>query len=509
MSRALLILLLAGQISSLLFGQPTGSVQGSVRNEVTGVGIPGVHVVLYTRQATRYETDTDASGAFLVTGVAVGTYQARLEKPGFSPATDQGTAVLKADTNGAIQMNVTMSGSIHVRGRVVDRDGKLVQGSSVRLLGYQAGQNTEGPEFEFKDVRPGYYTLIAMPPLGSKLAATYYPSSIERDGAVRIAVLGDHDLEGFEIRLLETDQFHISGKVLTEEGEPATNARVTLAPMIHTTGTMAGGDTVSVYPGAENIGPVEQEMVAKNGSFTFNNVRKGDWTILATTGMNGDVISVARIKQGSARVGVDRGDVDDVEIRPTGFIQVSGTIEWDGEPPRQAMVNFTPAANPGAFLAGQTGSGNKDGTFKLSLQPGRVFLTPPLFQGYYAASLTMGGQEVLGVPLDIFADPPPIHAVLKRANGVIKGKAESGTSFVMLIPAQTDRLGFGAQVIPALDGTFEMKNVAPGDYTITAFAPPRSLDPAILEKARLLGVRVHVDDSNSPRVELPLVHWLE
>src|SRR5262249_4083608 len=129
MSRALSIVLSAG----LMFGQAPGSgtIQGSVRNEVTGAGITNVHLVLYNRTAVRYETDTDRSGSFAVTGVAPGTYQSRLEKNGYASATDQGTAVIGA-ASGSAQMNVTMSGSVALRGHVVDADGNPVKGSTVR-----------------------------------------------------------------------------------------------------------------------------------------------------------------------------------------------------------------------------------------------------------------------------------------------------------------------------------------------------------------------------------------
>jgi hypothetical protein len=480
-----------------------------VRNEVTGAGIPGVHVVLFTRQAVLYETDTDASGSFLVTGVAPGSYQARLEKNGYSFATDQGTAVIGAASDSA-RMNVTMSGSVALRGRVVDADGKLVKGSSVRILDFQTGsRSTEGPEFEFKDVRPGYYTLVAVPPAGSELAPAYYPSAIDAYGAVRIAVLGDRDLDGYDIRMETADTFQVSGKILDETGKPLQNARVTLQPVIRHNGRMTGGSSVSVYPASESNGAAEQDLVSKDGTFSFKNVRKGDWTIAAMRLIGNDVVTAAMLRQGSVRVTVDRSDVEDLEIRPAALMQITGSIEWEGGPPRQAMVLFSSATGLNTDLA-RGGGGNKDGTFTLSLEPGRgVYISTSEFTGYYLASVTMGGQEVLGMPVDILTAPPPIHVVMKRATGTVRGKADPGTSFVMLIPAQSERLGFGRQVFPAADGSFEVKDLAPGAYTIAAFFAPRSLDPAVLEKARTVGVHIQVENSSPANVELRTVRWLQ
>jgi hypothetical protein len=56
-------------------------MEGVVVSAVTGVGVAGVKVTVFTRQALRYETTTDDSGSFRFAGAAPGSYELRLEKP--------------------------------------------------------------------------------------------------------------------------------------------------------------------------------------------------------------------------------------------------------------------------------------------------------------------------------------------------------------------------------------------------------------------------------------------
>src|SRR6185295_14168083 len=71
--------------ASLGAAQTTGSVNGSVVNRITGAGVPGAIVVVYTRQAVLYEVTTDDSGNFSVFGMKPGDYEIRFEKQGYDP----------------------------------------------------------------------------------------------------------------------------------------------------------------------------------------------------------------------------------------------------------------------------------------------------------------------------------------------------------------------------------------------------------------------------------------
>src|SRR2546423_1143682 len=69
--------------TAALLPAQTGVAEGTVINRITGAGIPGVAITLFTRQAVRYETISDDSGAFRVQGMSPGSYQTLYEKAGF------------------------------------------------------------------------------------------------------------------------------------------------------------------------------------------------------------------------------------------------------------------------------------------------------------------------------------------------------------------------------------------------------------------------------------------
>src|SRR5215469_10168437 len=82
MSRTILFAL---SMAAGALAQNGGSVEGVVVNPNTGSGVAGVSITVYTRQAVRYETTSDGSGAFHVTGMTPGAYEVRFEKDGYWP----------------------------------------------------------------------------------------------------------------------------------------------------------------------------------------------------------------------------------------------------------------------------------------------------------------------------------------------------------------------------------------------------------------------------------------
>ena len=52
--------------------QDTATVEGVVVNKVTGAGIGGATVRFFASRANRYETSTDQTGVFRITGVKPG-----------------------------------------------------------------------------------------------------------------------------------------------------------------------------------------------------------------------------------------------------------------------------------------------------------------------------------------------------------------------------------------------------------------------------------------------------
>jgi hypothetical protein len=152
--------------------------------------------------------------------------------------------------------------------------------------------------------------------------------------------------------------------------------------------------------------------------------------------------------------------------------------------------------------------------FQLRTVPGRYYIVPlSLFSGgYYPDSVTLGGRDVMGQPVDLFPGSPPIQVSYKAARGSVRGKVDDATSTIILIPEQATTIGFGRMAQANADGTFEIQGVAPGSYSIAALSGMNflaRLDPAVLAKVASSGARVRVEQSPVEGIELTAAPWLQ
>src|ERR1022692_189678 len=111
------------------------SVQGEVRNSVSGMPIERAHVSLRRYNSggfDKYGALTNAEGKFRITGVPAGSYQVTLERVGYVPPLEvtRGTVTLSPDEKkDNLQLKLVPLGAIS--GRVLDADGQPVEGLQV------------------------------------------------------------------------------------------------------------------------------------------------------------------------------------------------------------------------------------------------------------------------------------------------------------------------------------------------------------------------------------------
>lgn len=148
----------------LLPCQDGGSLQGKVVNPNSGEPVAGAEIVLFTRLALRYETTSDAAG-FQFADVKTGDYEIRFEKEGYTFGRREPAQPYRiAAGQPAIHIRLEMSRHAALSGRVVDIEGKPVR-AVVKLAGGgpEVAANEDG-EFAIKDIEPGFYTLVDIPP---------------------------------------------------------------------------------------------------------------------------------------------------------------------------------------------------------------------------------------------------------------------------------------------------------------------------------------------------------
>jgi hypothetical protein len=525
------LLLFPFLFSPALPGQGSGSVDGKVVNPNTGQGVAGVGIVLYTRQAVRYETTSDASGAFQIVDVTPGNYEIRFEKEGYLSGRQEPAQPYRIAAGGApIHVRLEMSRRATLSGRVVDGEGKPVPKAQVKLLLSNAeipGFASESGGFTFKDVNPGIYTLLAVPPSPAESTATqnittsdgriepiptFFPSTADLSGAQKIVVRGDVDIDGLEIRLLPAEVHRIRGVVLDERGSPVAGAAVSLAPLAMLPSRVISnsqGMYLTILGPSQGAGsPQMRTTTDANGTFEFPSVPAGDWQIAVT--ISGPIDSVefaSTIRGGAITALVGHADVDRLQVQTGAPLTLAGTIDWGDLPKRAGAAFLMPADGRFSLSSFVPNAG-----LQMRAVPGRYYVVPNFAAGYYPDSVTLGGRDVLGQALDLIPGSPPIQISYKPARGTVRGKVDDPASTVVLIPEQITTIGFGRMVRAKADGTFEIAGVAPGTYVIAALSGSdfgARLDPAVLSKVASSGTRVRVEDNPLEGIELTASPWLQ
>ncbi|HEY6347493.1 MAG TPA: carboxypeptidase regulatory-like domain-containing protein [Bryobacteraceae bacterium] len=514
-------------------GQGGGSLDGKVVNPNTGQPVAGVDIVLYTRQALRYETTSDGGGGFQFADVKPGSYEVRLEKEGYTFGRREPAQPYRiAAGQPAIHVRLEMSRRAALSGRVVDGEGKPVR-AQVKLAegGLAAAVNEDG-EFAIKDVEPGFYTLLAMPQAAiSKEAApksandaervepvaTYYPSASDSAGAQKIAVRGDTDITGLEIRMQTAEVHRVRGVVLNENGSPTAGAQVSLAPLAtlpsRTIATF-NGLYVTILPAGRGVGPEQaQTTTDSNGTFEFPSVPTGDWQISARKSPV-STVDFPAISAGAVAALVGHADIQGLQVQQGSSFTLTGTIDWGDLPKKAGAVSLISADGQSGGLAsfGPSAGLQPNAGLQLRAVPGRYYIVPQFSAGYYPGSVTLGGRDVMGQAVDLFPGSPPLQVSYKPALGSVRGKVDNAASNVILLPDQVTTVGFGRMAQAKADGTFEIPGVAPGSYIIAALSgmdQRARLDSAVLAKVASSGARVRVEQSPVEGIELTAAPWLQ
>jgi hypothetical protein len=514
-----------------LFAQDTGTVEGHVVNSATGNGIPAVPVEIRNPQGDFYHATTDAAGAFHMAGVKYGTYGSTVTQTGYDRGDDTLNGGIRVYRQEAVQFDIKMVPWTTLRGRVLDPDGEPAPKVRVQLslfggpLGFKYGDvlTDEHGSFSLQKLPPGSYLLLAKPePVGqtgegarTESVPTYYPSGIEPAQADRIYIRGGIDPPDYEIRLRTSPVYRIRGVVLDDAGKPAPHAAVHLM--------RPGGHGLQSYVWSKDYivaGPegATQEMEVLSGAdgrFEFPSVRRGEWRVEAELDPKLDPIEREYVEpSGGVTVTATGHDVDDLEIRLALPFDLEYSVDW-------GTTQAPESERDGAGLMlrpmdGQPfGPPGEPGSFK-DLLPGRYRIVPlaSSFPGLYVASVLLAGREVLGQEVDLEPGSAPLRIVYKAGAGILRGTVEKGQATTIVLLPQSSQPPREWSLIRALrcrpDGTFEFGSVEPGDYYAWAFdrVDTRALlDPAIVASLLSSAATLKVQEGSTVSVELRAVHW--
>ena len=526
-------------LAPLLPAQSGGAAEGVVTNSITHAPIAGVAVTLWTPQAVNYNATTDQSGAWRITDMKPGRYRSRYEKEGFSEPRRGGTGVDPMIAVGPggnpVRLDAELVPFGSVRGRVVDSDGNPAPDAEVSLVsaaGFAAyapvKTDSEG-QFSISQIEPGSYQLLAkfkspeQKPASQdrvEFVPTYYPSAIDLSQAGDIDLRGGTDLSGFDIRLRTALVYHVRGVALDPDGNPIPKALVHLGSTT-TEKTFAGQmsfNSTRFYLGVAGRLTTEATTVSgPDGAFDFASVRSGEWTLNAQTDPKRDADRSLRLSwSGNIPVTVSDRDVSDVQIRFPQTFTLEAQVDY-GDRPLPEDVRNAPVPVV-LYSLDQDGPGvphipTRAGAVLRfpNLAPGRYKILPlsGFPPGYYAASVRVAGQEVLGQPVELNAGAALIQIVYKPNASALRGIIDRGESATVLLwPQSGSPLDMVRAVQAGSGGVFEFGSLAPGAYSVVALDTSNvdKLSESVLRSLTSSATSVQVDEGSSPSVALRLTH---
>jgi hypothetical protein len=465
------------------------SVQGEVRNSVTGMLIERAHVSLRRYNSggfDKYGGLTNAEGKFRITGMPAGSYMLTLDRVGYVASLEmtRSPVMLAPDEKkDNLQLKLVPMGAIS--GRVLDAGGQPVDGLQVHAeqgeRTMHTGVTDDRGQYRIGGLDPGRYRVrtqtqnLPVPPeirtdgtTEILYADTYHPGALDAKGAARVVVGPGSDVTGIDIRLVRAAIIRMAGRV---------------------TGMPEGSKNVYVQVTRANGGQGAQ--VKPDGSFEIWRPDPGKYKLRAMCNDSGEML-------GSAVVEVEVGDsdIDNILLTLVAPEDIRGQLEFEDEGAREAQMlggpaptrvaaQGTPQAPPprpprrilfrevSSMIGQPTGDVSEDGAFTVpKVSPGKYIVSTQGYPGY-VKSIRMGDTASDGPALNLNqgSGGARVTVTLSSAFGEVGGtvrddKGPAAGARVVLQSTLNTWMPLYSE--SQADGTYSFKSVAPGTYVLLA-----------------------------------------
>lgn len=323
---------------------------------------------------------------------------------------------------------------------------------------------------------------------------TYYPAANDPDGASAITVEPGSQLTA-DITLRSVPALHL--RVTNANTDPSHNTQVTLMQKVF------GNSGIFVQPWTVNTG---------SGPIEISGIPPGNYdaNFQVFSRENGD--NRARPNSRRQTINVTRdGEIDAANSSEPAV--VTGIVKFEGAeaPPIRASIQLH---------SRESGDGNAssiapDGTFEtLTLRPGRYEVFVPNAARFLVKSIAADGAKVNGHTIEI-KDSSPVQLAVVASQGVggIEGVVQRGDkpfagAMVVLVPHDlADSGALFRRDQSDSDGTFILRDVVPGKYTLLAIENGWNLEwanPAVLKSYLPKGETVQVEANGKYNVKVKL-----
>ncbi len=362
------------------------------------------------------------------------------------------------------------------------------------------------------------------------LAAVFYPGVVDPDAAQHITLGLAEERDGFDIQLQLVPTAHVEGTIVSPTGRFPARMTVSLVPSSATAGTPLRSGSLSA-------------RVTPDGSFVFNSVEPGQYTLSARASTvstpdpppparpGGPPQAPARIVTAlelwaTADVTVRGQDIKGIVLQLQPGMTIDGRVAFDGELPppddlSRMRVTLAPLASGNVAPSVPTTESHRDGTFHASgVMPGQYRVATLAPRGWYLRSALLGGRDVLDTGLDVSAGQNIAGLVLHYSDrtttltGTIADALGRPAPDYFLFAFSTDRSAWSppsrrvsSLVRPRPDGRYEIINLPPGEYYLCAIEDIQNLDrydPQVLESLTTASVKVTLAEGGTTRQNVRL-----
>ena len=488
----------------------TAKVRGRVTAVDTGAPLRRVQMALSATDIPNYRrtTQTDAQGRYEFVDLPAGKFSLNASKAGYVGLQygqrrpyEAGTPIALAEGETATPIDFVLPRGSVISVRLTDEFGEALAQAQVsaqrfqytpdgqrRLTPARTGTTDDRGELRLFGLMPGEYVVegsvrnATVSVIGGVVnpsdstdgyPSMYYPGTPNAAEAQPVS-LGIGEEIHVQFSLQPARMTRISGTVRDSGGRPVAGSELIMTPRV------AGGLGFAISGG------LSINRTLPDGSFTIGSVAPGEYTI--------DVRQLANptssFESASVPVSVGTADITGLRITTSKGSVVSGRVIWNGTAARTNPLPISPrvtAQSVDAALALGFGSDPKadgtlddDGNFQLGGVSGRIFLAMPVPPAWTLKSVTLDGEDITDVPLDI-AGRTSIEGVritltdkLTHLTGqVTDASGKPLAQYVaVLLPADEKEPTVASRFIrvarPDTNGRFDVRNIRPGRYVVTA-----------------------------------------
>lgn len=466
-------------------------IRGTVVDAISDEGLRKAYLRLTGKGGT-YAAVTDDHGKFSIENIEPGTYVLTAERQGFIEAqfgeADGQPVEIRLTAGQALDLRFKLTPQAVLSGRVLDEDGDVWVHADVNLYrskwthgkrqlqGFSGSTVDDQGEFRIGQIPPGKYFLSAAAdaswesrnrPQGQdaflQRQLTWYPNSLDVEGATAVTLEPGNQLSGLEIRLRRGSVHRVLGRLLGAENVPPPDEA--LRPF--------GGRKISVDSTSGLSINSQPGMIHSDGSFEIAGIPSGAYEIHVTQGF-----AFNQVMLGSMKVQVDDRDLEGVSIQLVPPRPLKGTIKIaeDGSMKRSGLTVRLDAFRPGWTPSAVS---RNDGSFdfpSVSSERYRVIVGGYSGNGFYLKQIRYGDIvssdgtiSLTGSGESLVLELSTRGARLKgRVSSVVIDQSVSGTTApqVVLVSAGESE---ARHATFDQNGSFSFEDIAPGEYKLYAF----------------------------------------